>query len=156
MRKINKIVMHCSDSDFGNVNIIRKWHLARKFNDIGYHYVILSGFINVNFERKILNGSIECGRFEDIVGAHVEGNNSDSIGICLIGANRFTKEQFFSLKLLILELCEVYSLTEEDVFGHYELDKRGKTCPNIDMDILRDFIFGNNDLLSLHEYLKGI
>jgi N-acetylmuramoyl-L-alanine amidase len=43
MRKINLIVIHCSDTyarmDIG-VNEIRQWHLQRGFNDIGYHYVI--------------------------------------------------------------------------------------------------------------------
>ena len=39
MRKINLIVIHCSDTyarmDIG-VNEIRQWHLQRGFNDIGY------------------------------------------------------------------------------------------------------------------------
>ena len=43
MRKINKIIIHCSatpEQREVSVETIRKWHLQRGFNDIGYHYVI--------------------------------------------------------------------------------------------------------------------
>ena len=41
MREINKIIVHCSATREGEnfeVAEIRKWHLARGFNDIGYHF----------------------------------------------------------------------------------------------------------------------
>ena len=64
MRKINLIVIHCSDTyarmDIG-VNEIRQWHLQRGFNDIGYHYVI----------RR--DGAIEQGRPIEKPGAHAAG-----------------------------------------------------------------------------------
>ena len=43
MRKINKIILHCSATPEGrehNVEDIRRWHLRRGFSDIGYHYLI--------------------------------------------------------------------------------------------------------------------
>ena len=76
MRKINLIVIHCSDTyarmDIG-VNEIRQWHLQRGFNDIGYHYVI----------RR--DGAIEQGRPIEKPGAHAAGYNTNSIGICYAG-----------------------------------------------------------------------
>lgn len=76
MRKINTIVYHYSatyeDLDLG-VKDMRKMHLARGFNDVGYHYVIR------------LDGTVERGRPDEVVGAHVRGFNRDSIGICCIG-----------------------------------------------------------------------
>jgi hypothetical protein len=76
MRKINHIVIHCSATVEGkpfNRAAIKAMHLARGFTDIGYHYIIL------------LDGTIEKGRADDVVGAHVSGHNANSIGVCYIG-----------------------------------------------------------------------
>ena len=43
MRKIEKIIVHCSATPEGkhySVDTIRKWHLKRGWRDIGYHFVI--------------------------------------------------------------------------------------------------------------------
>lgn len=76
MRKINKIIIHCSATaagrDFSAADIDR-CHRARGFNSIGYHYVIR------------LDGTVETGRPLALTGAHCKGHNSDSIGICYIG-----------------------------------------------------------------------
>ena len=49
-RYINEIIVHCSATAEGKdftVADIKKWHLARGFSDIGYHYVIYrDGSIN--------------------------------------------------------------------------------------------------------------
>jgi len=76
MRKINYLVVHCSATKEGvqvTPDQIEQWHRARGFSTIGYHYVIT------------LEGSILPGRDINVPGAHVAGNNSDSIGICYIG-----------------------------------------------------------------------
>jgi N-acetyl-anhydromuramyl-L-alanine amidase AmpD len=121
-------VVHCSDSedslDFG-VHDIRKWHLERGFSDIGYHYVI----------RR--NGKVETGREESQVGAHVQGHNSHSIGICWVGRSRISQEQLDSLYAILRGLCHKYNLDPtEDVLGHCELDNK-KTCPNLNMNLVR-------------------
>lgn len=76
MRKITHIVHHYSatypDQDIGAAEI-DLMHRARGFSSIGYHYVI----------RR--DGTIERGRPESQVGAHVKGHNANSIGICCIG-----------------------------------------------------------------------
>ena len=43
MRKINKIILHCSDSAWGSAAAIDRWHVERGMRRIGYHYVILNG-----------------------------------------------------------------------------------------------------------------
>lgn len=76
MRRIDEIIIHCSDSPEGRndkAEDIRKWHKQRGFNDIGYHYVI------------DLDGTVEQGRPIEQAGAHCTGHNAHSIGICYIG-----------------------------------------------------------------------
>jgi N-acetylmuramoyl-L-alanine amidase len=77
-RKIDLLVVHCSatvaTADIGAA-VIRDWHKQRGFKDIGYHYVI----------RR--DGKIERGRPEQQVGAHVQGFNAHSIGICRSAAS---------------------------------------------------------------------
>jgi len=74
---IARIIVHCSatppDMSIG-VSEIRDWHVNQnKWSDIGYHFVIKRG------------GLIQQGRDIELAGAHAEGHNSDSIGICLVG-----------------------------------------------------------------------
>lgn len=136
MREINKIIIHCSDSLFGDRDIIDTWHRNRGFKEIGYHYVILNGRIKYAdpYDQKI-DGILQIGRDIKVTGAHCQGDNKDSIGICLIGTNRFTIRQNDKLIMLINDLRETYG-NHIKVFGHYEMKsgiKQGKTCPNIDM-----------------------
>lgn len=133
MRKINKIIIHCSASEFGNAQRIREWHLEKGWSDIGYHYVINNGkvFKDDKINQRVQDGFIEKGRDDSIVGAHTQGQNSNSIGICLIGNKDFTKEQFNSLDILLDSLLKAYNLTKNDVYGHYNFSS--KTCPNFDV-----------------------
>ena len=77
MRKIDKIIIHCSATpkhkDF-SAETIRDWHVkGNGWDDIGYHYVVR------------LDGSLEYGRPVQVPGAHCRGENKSSIGICDIG-----------------------------------------------------------------------
>ena len=43
MRKIDKIIIHCSAAPEGRavtVTDINKWHRGKGYNRIGYHYII--------------------------------------------------------------------------------------------------------------------
>lgn len=136
------IVVHCSATnatmDIG-VSEITRWHIQRGFDTVGYHYVI----------RR--NGTLETGRPENVIGAHVKGHNANSIGICLAGGvnaqnkpeNNFTAEQIATLKLLLNQLRERYPAAR--ILGHRDLspDKNGdgkitpneyiKACPSFDV-----------------------
>ena len=41
MAKLTNIIIHCSDSDFGDAQTIDLWHKQRGWKGIGYHYVIV-------------------------------------------------------------------------------------------------------------------
>lgn len=120
-RNVNKIFIHCSDSDIqahDNVNTIRKWHLARGFKDIGYHYIILK------------NGKIEIGRNNEVVPSAQKGYNTNSIAICLTGSKEFTDMQFEALKEFCNDINQQYD-KQITFHGHCEVDS-GKTCPVFD------------------------
>ncbi len=142
-RRVNLIVVHCSDSPFGDAALIDHWHHARGWRGIGYHFVILNGYPDEEsyIQRRpkfYLDGVVENGRPLDRIGAHVRGHNRNSVGVCLIGKRQFTQQQFKSLVRIIEQLKADHP--ELSVAGHYELLKPGdtpKTCPNIDMDWLR-------------------
>lgn len=138
MRKINKIILHCSDSSFGSADVIRRWHLERGWSDIGYHYVVCNGYENKSddFEALVHNGKVEPGRPLEIAGAHARGHNKDSVGICMIGTNKFTEEQFIALGALVISLMVQFDLSAEDIIGHNEVSS--KTCPNFDVSAFID------------------
>ncbi len=139
MRPINKIIVHCSDSDFGDVETIRRWHVQdRKWSDIGYHYVILNGVRESGGKYDpSCDGLIEKGRPIERYGAHCSGHNKDSIGICLIGQRTFTGAQLYhALPKLLDKLTRMYGLDALGIYAHYEFNKH-KTCPNIEIDWIR-------------------
>ena len=139
--QIKRVVVHCSDSEWGDVDVIRQWHKDRGWSDIGYHYVITNAYpTSEHYEMKQPvpehDGDFEGGRSLVITGAHARGHNGDTIGICLIGRRVFSGAQLEALGNLIeqleIDVCE----HELEVVAHYELDTT-KTCPNIDGSWLR-------------------
>lgn len=138
MREINKIILHCSDSNFGNAALIDKWHKERGFAEIGYHFVICNGFLTAKSTyQPELDGLTEAGRSILEAGAHCSGLNAGSIGICLIGKHLFTGNQLLSaLPKLLQLLAQKYAIKPYAIYGHYEFN-RFKTCPNLDMPMIR-------------------
>lgn len=127
---VRYIVVHCSASPPSakvNASVIDRWHRQRGFLRIGYHLVINR------------DGSVENGRALNAVGAHAEGFNSKSLGICLVGGvsekgkaeNNFTPEQFASLRERLLALREQGYAGE--VVGHRDLPDVKKDCPSFDV-----------------------
>lgn len=128
MRKINKIIIHCSATPEGrpvSVKDIDHWHRERGFSEIGYHWVVY------------LDGSVHPGRSEDVAGAHTVGHNAKSIGICYVGGvdNKFqtkdtrTTAQRIALKELVRELQKRYP--GATVHGHNEF--AAKACPSFNV-----------------------
>lgn len=129
MRQIKEIIVHCSATVEGrNIGAatIRGWHKERGFSDIGYHYVIR------------LDGTIEAGRPIDQIGAHCQGHNRNSIGICYIGGlsqkrqpkDTRTIAQRQAMKQLIRELQEQFPMAT--IHGHNEF--ADKACPCFDIN----------------------
>lgn len=128
MRTIKEIIIHCADTPEGRDDKaadIDRWHKQRGFDRIGYHYVI------------DLDGTIEYGREQDCIGAHCQGHNTNSIGICYIGGadrdtlkpkDTRTDEQKASLVLLLKYLRQRYP--DAKIYGHRDFSD--KPCPCFD------------------------
>ena len=125
MRKINKVIIHCSATPEGRdytVADIDRWHRERGFNEIGYHYVVYR------------DGSVHAGRDVAKIGAHCKGQNADSIGICYIGGldaggkakDTRTEAQKRALRVLVAKLVKEYPIKE--ILGHRD------TSPDTDGD----------------------
>ena len=133
------IILHCSATREGQdikAKTIKQWHKDRGFDDIGYHYVI------------DLDGTIEKGREEDLVGAHCKGHNATSIGICYVGGcdknmkpkDTRTPEQKRSMLSLVRNLVNKYKIPVTQIWAHHDFDKH-KACPSFDISEFRkDYI----------------
>lgn len=148
MRAITSIVLHCSATPQGHqvtVQDVDRWHAARGFRrthvnsatfnpslkSIGYHFLI------------DLGGQVFTGRSVDEIGAHVAGSNSNSIGVCMVGMQRFTLAQWAALRSVVTTLQGVYPGAK--VLGHrdHSPDTNGngviepfewlKECPTFDV-----------------------
>ena len=128
MRSINEIIVHCAATREGRdctVEDITRWHKARGFATIGYHYVIYR------------DGSIHEGRPLEQIGAHCVGHNKHSIGICYIGGcasdgktpkDTRTPEQREALLALLRRLKARFP--NATIHGHR--DFAAKACPSFD------------------------
>lgn len=147
-RRIDYIVVHCTASPEGQamtVDDIRKIHKKQGWADIGYHYVVT------------LDGKIHQGRDVDLIGAHVAGHNTYSIGVCYVGGleNRpgvaydklkakdtRTEAQKASLLALLMDLRKLYPKARIQGHRDFSPDKNGdgiispcewiKDCPSFD------------------------
>jgi N-acetylmuramoyl-L-alanine amidase len=140
-REIDKLIIHCSDSEFGSAKRIDEWHKERGFGakgtdgkvyHIGYHYVINNGYEFKDEFEPTLDGVVEKGRPDNTAGAHCRGENSKSIGICLIGVDKFTDKQYESLSVLLKGLMLEYDIDRKNVYGHYSFSET-KKCPNFNV-----------------------
>ena len=128
MRIINEIIVHCAATREGRdftVEDITRWHKARGFATIGYHYVIYR------------DGSIHEGRPLEQIGAHCVGHNKHSIGICYIGGctsdgktpkDTRTPEQKEALLSLLRRLKARFP--NATIYGHRDFSS--KPCPCFD------------------------
>lgn len=139
---MTNIIVHCSDSSFGNAALITQWHIkpppeGRGWTNIGYHYVILNGRISAFATHHCFDGHIETGRplddDDDItgeeIGAHAKGWNN-AVGICLIGLSGvFTEAQLRSLKQLIIKLKAQFK--EVNVMQHSDVEPKKPKCAGL-------------------------
>lgn len=139
MRKIRKLLLHCSDTpdhmDIG-YNEINQWHkdrgwLSKSGISCGYHYII----------RR--NGDVERGRPEEEVGSHCYGQNKMSLGICWVGKEVPSISQQLAMKRLFRMLLKKHQLDPSHVYGHSDFNPE-KTCPNLNVQVFR------LDLLTYH------
>ena len=124
LENIHSIVVHCSATREGQwftAHDIDKWHRARGWSGIGYHRVIR------------LDGVAEQGRQFTRRGAHVAGNNTNTVGVCLIGGldakgkakDTFTPEQYTTLHKELLHIMQFCNITSIKGHRDYSPDLNG-------------------------------
>lgn len=128
MRKIDKIIVHCTATPEGkdyHVSDVDKWHKQRGWKGIGYHYLIA------------LDGTIEKGRPENEIGAHCTNHNRTSIGICYVGGldkdgktPKDTRTEAQKKALLELIVALLIKYPQARIYGHRDL--ANKACPSFD------------------------
>lgn len=126
-----------------SVGVVRRYHMTpepkgRGFKDIAYHRYIDA------------DGKVHLGRLDKTPGAHTEGFNDRSLGVCVSGHadhEPFNVAQIVSLVAQCAVWCRLYSLDADRVIGHREAPTYGakpvhKSCPGAltDMDNIRDLV----------------
>jgi N-acetylmuramoyl-L-alanine amidase len=145
---ITHLVLHCSDSEWGDEPTISEWHRQRGFDHAGstftgYHYLILNGFAHYGTLKdghrvEAEDGLVQAARPLCYWGCHALGYNDRSFGICLIGTRAFTPKQLAALTSLCRELMLEYGIPAERILGHCETGLAGgKTCPNFSVEAFR-------------------
>ncbi len=126
MRTITLIIIHCSATPDGkslSFEECRRDHIMhRHFRDIGYHFYITR------------DGVIHDGRPMNKIGAHCNGHNTHSIGICYEGgldasgrpADTRTMKQKAAMTKLINRMQSLFP--KAIIVGHNDLNPR-KACP---------------------------
>jgi N-acetylmuramoyl-L-alanine amidase len=111
-----------------DAKVIDRWHRQKGWMMIGYHFVILR------------DGTVEKGREINAIGAHVEGHNYDSVGLCLAGGlnedtgkpeSNYTPAQWETLKKLVKNLQVLFPAAV--VQGHRDFPAVAKACPCFDV-----------------------
>lgn len=93
-------------------------HVARKYGDIGYHFVMDPA------------GRVWEGRNLAFEGAHVVGQNDSNIGVVVLGDYEdqdFLQGQRESLRLLVGCLRERFGIKLHRIYGHRDLGQ--SVCP---------------------------
>lgn len=128
MRKINKVIVHCTATPEGRhttIEDVTRWHLDRGWSDIGYHLLVY------------LDGTVHEGRPIQIQGAHCRGQNKNSIGIAYVGGidkkdfkakDTRTKEQKEALE----DILEYFKILYPDIEIYGHRDFSSKACPSFD------------------------
>ena len=128
MRSIAFIIVHCTATAEGQpftIDDVSRWHRARGWKTVGYHYLVL------------LDGTIQRGRPEEMVGAHCKNRNQHSIGVCYVGGlsaegrpkDTRTPAQKAALRSLLTDLKHRYP--NALIASHHLFDPL-KACPCFD------------------------
>lgn len=129
------IVHHSAGREDVTVAEVTREHVARGFRTIGYHYLV----------HRIGKGgpwTVSVGRPESEVGAHDEGENADSIGVCIAGdytRGPVDPAGWSVLLALLANISRRHGLTNDLWTGHGEHEPAGTptACPGFAPSELR-------------------
>ena len=141
MRTVDTLIVHCAATPNGRpftVRDIDRWHAERitkrelsgRYEEdllcynphlpyIGYHDVIG------------VDGNVYSGRGENEIGSHAAPWNTNSIGVCLIGTDKFAPAQWEALKCYVIDAKRRYG--ELQVVGHRSVPGTTKDCPGFNV-----------------------
>ncbi|AOR24620.1 peptidoglycan recognition family protein [Clostridium taeniosporum] len=133
------LVFHHAASSNLTANQIHDMHVRKKWCGIGYHFYI----------RK--DGTIYRGRPEEAIGAHIKGQNKNTLGICIEGnleKDEPTEQEIDALEKLSTYLIIKYNISK--VQGHgdtYETLCPGENFPmeNVKKAIINEMQELSND-----------
>ena len=103
-RVIRLLVIHCLDTPNGRpigVDDVARMHQERGHDGIQFHYLI------------DLAGVVHFCRSPERIGRHTRGWNVDSLGIALVGRNKYTRYQWAALAELVSALAVQYQIPQE-------------------------------------------
>lgn len=137
-RSIRYVFVHCSASDHAahdNIATMRRWHLARGWSDVGYHYFIRKDG-TLEYGRPIgrvpaAQGGRNVFKKSTRPGAHPRAGNQGTVAICLHGLekDKFTEAQFRTLRALCKEIDRE---TPNQITFHGHNEVAPKACPVFD------------------------
>lgn len=129
LESMDTLMIHATATPPGmevTVADVRRWHLQRGFNDIGYNFLIAP------------DGTISKGRPMDRPGAHAVGHNRTALGIAYVGgvdpdfnpADTRTPQQAQAIADLIVALTARFPQLKR-LLGHNQV--ANKACPCFDV-----------------------
>ena len=126
MRKISKIIIHCTGNRPNCKMKPSDFMLHQANTRLGYHYIIFEDgtVFRANDVSNVVN--------------HCRGHNADTIAVAYVGgiddkgimADTRTDAQKTTLRTLLLALLRKYPVP---IYGHRHFDN-GKVCPCFDAD----------------------
>lgn len=146
--KTDYIVLHHAEAVKCTAQDVHSWHRANGWTGIGYHF----------FVRK--DGTIYRGRPINVVGAHVQGMNSCSVGICAEG-DYHTKDKSMpqAQKKAIIELVKYLKenyYPNAKIVGHKEIGD--SNCPGryYPLDEIRNMKYIEDLTMEQYNELKSL
>ena len=126
MRKINRIVLHCTATQPTATvqGIINYWEKVKKWKSKGYHWIVepCGNITNLTKVQNVSNGARGFNR-DSIHISYIGGVNKDNIP-----TDTRTKAQKASVKKIILATRAQFG--EIPVQGHRDLKGVTKACPS--------------------------
>ncbi len=136
LERIDLIVVHHSASPLTTTAAeIREWHLAKGWDDIGYHAVCEA-------DGKIVEGR----DLQDfLMGAQAQGVNQRSAGLCIVGdlrkpSSSWTGAQIVSSREWIRAGLLFLGMTPDRVKGHRDAGTTRTECPGMSTPALRQLL----------------
>ncbi|EPH61167.1 N-acetylmuramoyl-L-alanine amidase [Enterococcus faecium 13.SD.W.09] len=127
---ITKIARHHSATATGDVFAFQNGWRNQGWGTGGYHEVILH------------DGTVQRVYNDNVTANGVQGHNSTTYHICLVGNGTFTAEQEATFDARARAAMDRFGLKADDVLGHNEFSGNATSCPGTNMTTVRNRLKG--------------